>query len=390
MSSKRILIYSPNIGGHRQVYCNVIANWALESNMKVLLYIGNDWCNGENGSSQSSPYIDIYKNNDDVSIIDGVQKPFLMSDSELLLNLESKLHPDFIFAISGDEFNHSLPAIVKSFLKPKKHISNWAGIFISCYCYPDSDNWLKKRILKFALKQKLKHFDVKYWLDEYFVKKKHGKNSLWVPDISKSFNFKRIEDTSELKLYSVIDNFMEKNKFKEVLLFFGRDFNRKGFGFLVELALDDDQFVILRTGDSVESDENRELMDKMDALEKEGRLLNINQFIKSPALVEKIFNTTNFIPLPYRNHYSSSGVMLQAMEFKKPVIVPDVGLMGKRVIDNNVGLTYKHKDYSDFKESVYMMQKSYNEYINNVICFYNQFSKENIFSHLDIMLNNND
>jgi glycosyltransferase involved in cell wall biosynthesis len=174
------------------------------------------------------------------------------------------------------------------------------------------------------------------------------------------------------------------------LLFFGRDFNRKGFDYLVELALKDDQFIILRAGDSLGSDENRELVQKMAILENDSRLLNINQFIKNPNLIEKIFNVTNFIPLPYRDHYSSSGVMLQAMEFNKPVIVPDIGLMGKRVVDNNIGVTYRHKDFTDFKEAVYKMQKSYGMYTNNISNFYSQFSKENIFRHLDLMVNGED
>lgn len=387
--TKKILIYSPNIGGHRQVYCNVITQWALESEIDVSLYVGNDFCNDENIGEQVSPYIDIYNSNPNVFIIDGIKKQLFMGDSEHLLVLEKSFKPDLIFVISGDEFNNSLYSIFKDLIGSKRHSSKWVGIFISCWCYPNSANWLKQNILKLILKRKGKHFDVQFWLDEYFANSTSLKNAVWLPDISKSFNLNgNYEDDESELLCSQIDSFLMNNKGKEVLLFFGRDFNRKGFDFLVELALNDDQFVVLRTGDSIESDESRELMDKMIALENDGRLLNIDRFIKSPIVIEKIFNVTNFIPLPYRDHYSSSGVMLQAMEFKKPVIVPDVGLMGKRTIDNNIGLTYKHKDYVDFKKAVYEMQEYYGKYTNNVSRFYEQFSKENIFRHLDAMINN--
>ena len=121
MDYKKILIYSPHTGGHRQVYCNVIADWALDSGMEVLLYVGSDWCNSENPSGKISPYIEVYKNNPNVSIINCdiykhnhnislinlAQNPFSVSDSRHLIYLENKLNPDLVFVIAGDEFNHS-------------------------------------------------------------------------------------------------------------------------------------------------------------------------------------------------------------------------------------------------------------------------------------------
>ncbi|KKG14918.1 hypothetical protein EO98_01350 [Methanosarcina sp. 2.H.T.1A.6] len=402
MDCKKILIYSPHTGGHRQVYCNVIADWALDSGMEVLLYVGSDWCNSENSSGKISPYIevyknnpnvsiincDIYKNNHNISLINLAQNPFLVSDSRHLIDMENKLNPDLVFVIAGDEFNHSPYSILKNLAGVKKHSSKWIAIFISPYCYP-SDNWSKRNILKIALKQKVKHFDIIYWLDEYFVNHAAIKNSFWLPDISKSFNYNEIHTDKETEsLCSRIDNFLSNNKGKEVLLFFGSYFNRKGFDFLLELALNDKQFVILRAGDTSESDRSPYFADKMITLENNGQLLNIPKFVESPVVIEKLFNVTNFIPLPYRNHYSSSGVMLQAMEFGKPVIVPDVGLMGGRVTHNNIGITYKHENYEEFKNAVYRMQKSYDKYIPEIQNFYMQFSKENIFEHLNIMVKN--
>jgi len=402
-ASKKILIYSPHTSGHRQVYCNVIADWALDSGMEVLLYVGNDWSNSENPSEKISPYIEMYKNNTSVSIINCdiyaknqnisltnfAQNPFLVSDSKHLIDMEKKFNPDLVFVIAGDEFNHSPYSILKNLAGVKKHSSKWIAIFISPYCYP-SEKWLKRNILKVALRQKVKHFDIRYWLDEYFVNDTDIKNSFWLPDISKSFNFdENHADEDTESLCSRIDSFLSNNQEKEVLLFFGSYFNRKGFDFLLELALNDKQFVILRAGNTSESDRSPEFTDKMITLENKGQLLNIPTFVRSPVVIEKLFNSTNFIPLPYRNHYSSSGVMLQAMEFRKPVIVPDVGLMGGRVTHNNIGITYKHGDYEDFKNAVYSMQKSYDKYENNINNYYIQFSKENLFKHLNMMVKNN-
>lgn len=391
MFQKKILIYSPNIGGHRQVYCNVITHWALESKLDVILCIGNNWVKSKNTIRQDSPYIELYKKNENVHFISATLKSPYKSDAEYLLDLENDLEPDMVFVVSGDEFNHSLHSIIKHLILPKKHSSKWIGIFIACYCYLDSENWLKQKVQKFIMKQKVKHFEITYWLDEYFVSSLYIRNAFWLPDISKSFNVvTNYRDTEYELLSSQINSFLENNNGKEVLLFFGRDFNRKGFDFIVELALDDDRFVVLRAGDSLESDENQKLITKMVKLENDGRLLNIAKFIENPVIVEKLFKATNFVPLPYRNHYSSSGVMLQAIEFQKPVIVPNIGLMGKRVIDNNVGIIYKHKDYNDFKKAVYKMQNEYHCYTKNLEIFNNSFSKERIFESLDIIKGNNE
>ena len=387
MCSKKILIYAPNIGGHRQVYCNVIAQWALESKMEVILCIGNDWCRGGNTISQGSPYIDLYKTNNNVDFINASQKPPHKSDSEYLLDLENDIKPDLIFVISGDEFNHSLYSFMKDLIVSKNHSSKWVGIFISCFYYPDLANWLKQKVQKLMLKQKLKYFDRTYWLDEYFVNNTNIQNKFWLPDISKSFNVDANNDDAEFELLCPqIDNFLINNKGKDVLLFFGRDFNRKGFDFIIELALEDEQFIVLRAGDPLENtDESQEIMEKMSILEKNGRLLNIPKFIKNPIIIRKLFQATNYILLPYRDHYSSSGVMLQAIEFQKPVVVPNIGLMGKRVFENHLGITYKHKKYDEFKKAVYKMQNEYYNYIPYTITFYKSFSKEAIFKRLDLM-----
>ena len=387
MCLKKILIYAPRIGGHRQVYCNVITHWALESKMDVTLCIGNDWCRGGNTTSQGSPYINLYMTNNNVDFINTSQKPPQKSDSEYLLDLENEIKPDLIFVISGDEFNHSLYSFMKDLIISKRHSSKWVGIFISCFYYPDLANWPKQRVQKFILKQKLKYFDRTYWLDEYFVNNTNMKNKLWLPDISKSFNIGVNNDDAEFELLCPqIDNFLINNKGKDVLLFFGRDFNRKGFDFIIELALEDEQFIVLRAGDPLENmDESQEIMEKMSILEKNGRLLNIPKFIKNPIIISKLFQATNYILLPYRDHYSSSGVMLQAIEFKKPVVVPNIGLMGKRVFENHLGITYKHKKYDEFKKAVYKMQNEHYNFITYTITFYESFSKEAIFERLDLM-----
>ena len=386
MGSKKILIYAPLIGGHRQVYCNVITQWALESKMDVILCIGNDWCRDGNIISQGSPYLDLYKTNNNVDFINALQKPPHKSDSEYLFDLENDIKPDLIFVISGDEFNHSLYSFMKDLIMPKRHSFKWVGIFIACYYYPDWANLLKQRVEKFILKIKLRYFDKTYWLDEHFVTNTNIKNGFWLPDISKSFNIS-VHDDAELELLCPkIDNFVINNKGKDILLFFGQDFNRKGFDFIIDLALEDDQFVVLRAGDPLDNvDDSKEIIEKMSILEKNDRLLNIPKFIKDPIVIRKLFQATKYILLPYRNHYKSSGVMLQALEFKKPVVVPNIGLMGKRVVENHLGITYKHKKYDEFKKAVYKIQNECCNYIPHTITFYESFSKEAIFKELDLM-----
>ena len=53
--------------------------------------------------------------------------------------------------------------------------------------------------------------------------------------------------------------------------------------------------------------------------------------------------------LPYRRHYVSSGVMLQALEADRPVLVPDRGLMAWRTLAFGLGRTYAEGSYEDLR-----------------------------------------
>jgi len=81
-------------------------------------------------------------------------------------------------------------------------------------------------------------------------------------------------------------------------------------------------------------------------LEEQGRLLETNQFISDPVSIEHFFKSVTQIILPYRNFWGSSGVMLQALGYGIPVLVPEEGIMGYRVKKYNLGLTYSNENGS--------------------------------------------
>jgi hypothetical protein len=73
--------------------------------------------------------------------------------------------------------------------------------------------------------------------------------------------------------------------------------------------------------------------------------------------IEHFFKSATHIILPYRDFWGSSGVMLQALGYGIPVLVPEEGIMGYRVKKYKLGLTYSNENGSlssqlkKFKES---------------------------------------
>jgi len=57
--------------------------------------------------------------------------------------------------------------------------------------------------------------------------------------------------------------------------------------------------------------------------------------------VDYFFAASNLVVLPYLKFEAQSGVLLRAYAHKKPVVVSDIGAMGKLVSSDKVGLVVK-------------------------------------------------
>ena len=109
----------------------------------------------------------------------------------------------------------------------------------------------------------------------------------------------------------------------------------------------------------------------------------IEGYIADDYFINQLFSSTNFVILGHRDHYLTSGTMVQALLNSKPVLVPDIGLTAKRVENNNIGLTYKQGSLKDLSIKFNMMRKDYKIFLDSVIIYKDFYSKESIFRWMD-------
>jgi glycosyltransferase involved in cell wall biosynthesis len=72
-------------------------------------------------------------------------------------------------------------------------------------------------------------------------------------------------------------------------------------------------------------------------LRRESRLVEFDRFVSS-AEEEMLFSSADVVWNYYRNQYGSSGVLVRAGQYSKPVIVSDTGLVGRIVTDERCGV----------------------------------------------------
>jgi hypothetical protein len=123
-------------------------------------------------------------------------------------------------------------------------------------------------------------------------------------------------------------------------------------------------------------------------LKKSGRIFEwVDTFIADTRVTDTLFGSTKYVLFPYRNHYFSSGIFMQATQYGKAVLVPDVGLLNSYVRDHDLGLTYEHGSYVDFERKAASLGSVYRDYAENVDQFSEMFTQEQIYAHLRKGLN---
>ena len=164
----------------------------------------------------------------------------------------------------------------------------------------------------------------------------------WLPDVFQTYADKAIGNKNiEQRVWiKKLEDFKQENKYKFIFLYFGTAQKRRGYDLLLKMAVEKEAcFVHCGLNNSGEKyDFDIEVLKKN--LHKKGRLLETNQYISDPLCIEYFFKSVDRLILPYFDFLGSSGVMLQALGYGIPVLVPDKGIMGYRIKKYNLGLTY--------------------------------------------------
>lgn len=351
---RNAMIYCENLNGHRQVYVFVIASILNKLNFKTTVVANFS------GNVNSTFYIDQLKLITNLSTID-LKLPAReqVTDIREIINLQTQNQVEVSIYCDADHhialFNQQL------FSDDKKLKGRNIGLFIRpFYYYHKLTSWerlkyLKKILNNWRFDARLFHEFLlpKFYLlnyalhiDDNFASK--HKNVLWLPDVFQQYADKIIsnECASQRIWIEKINEFKRINKDIFIVLYFGAAGPRKGYDLLLKLAVENNACFI-HCG---LNDENQhyeiDVVNLKNKLKKEGRLLETNEFISDPATIEYFFKSTSHMVLPYRNFLGSSGIMLQALGYGIPVLVPDYGVMGFRVKRYNLGLAFNQSTHN--------------------------------------------
>ena len=384
---KNLLIFCPNIGGHSQIYCNVIADWALSRGYFVYLayggaYVYDGYKVSKKLTKLASPYITYYENVKNIKLINvlnDVNGMTLEQEYNFIRNLQKDLEIDITILPDGSRDLDNLRIFYKQNKLNHRRLYN---SFTICFCLQTGfyyKNFLRRYLGIRELKSII-DFDRIVIFDEFLFKKIKSRKFGFMPDISTSYNVKQ-NATYDKKVMDRYTNFLQVNKNKEIVFYFGQANLRKGYDILLKLVSMNYNLVLVHCGEIIKSIREDQII--MSQLKKENRIFLYNTFVTSDKMISEFFNSINFFVLGHRNHYLSSGTMIQALLYNKPLIVPNKGLMGRRVKVNKIGLVYRHCSIKDLNQKIIFMSQSHKKYLNTIKNYKKAFSQNAIFSYLD-------
>lgn len=385
---KKILIYSPNIGGHRHIYMYNIAKTVhqLEDVEVYAAFCGSR--DGEKYLHMDSEYIDKLKTLPKIHIVHLSQFD-LMSKGiyNMLEETQAAVSPDITVLADGDEL--LIRMTEQAIIGKTRLIGKTFGLFIrSEFMYVDDFNYYngfsKEEIqhIYFDFLNKTKILDGYCISDENIVEKSNNPRFYHLPDIPLPAEDTTEMDPSEIRIKENVERFISENKGREIVLLFGDLEKRKGFSFLLKLVKEHDDLILLRVGRtkpgySVSWDDvfNKE------TLVKQNRIFEVDCYV-SNGFAHYLFSKLKFMLLPYVKFYRTSAVMLDSIKAGIPVVVPDSGLMGYRVEKRGLGTVFRHLNYNDFKAKFNHLRENLSFYQQQINDHAHFVSDENISREL--------
>jgi hypothetical protein len=238
---------------------------------------------------------------------------------------------DLIFNMYLDHFDFRSPFITK--LDKLKNIS-WAGI-----CFDPSDE-------KSTLLCRLKSFKGMCFLDDQ-IKKNH--------DLScqdKVFGY--LPDTTITDLPSVRSDMAHKivslARGRKIVFMGGSISYRKNVKAWSEIIVtaDPEKWFFLQAGkvdeESSFNGEWEQINKNMDIAQKSNNVFVINEYIEDEKKFNELISISDFIFSVYIDFRISSNMLIKAASFKKPILVSERFLMGKRVNQYGIGVTTSETD----------------------------------------------
>lgn len=212
--------------------------------------------------------------------------------------------------------------------------------------------YLKKKLQTVILKRICKSKDLLFVMDERLNGKKHFFNFCDVEFLPEPWegSFGKQDILDSKKLLSISEN-------NFVFLSIGKQTKRKGLlqilkAILVDpTILDNSEFLIIG---KIEEDIRKVVLELLNELPNEKVILK-EIFVNEKELPH-YYTACDCILLPYTSDFEfTSGVLTRAAATRVPVITTDHGVIGFRVNQNNLGLTFPDNDIISFSSCLKKM-----------------------------------
>jgi glycosyltransferase involved in cell wall biosynthesis len=360
VSGQRVaLLFSPNLHGHRIIYCRVLAEVLVSLGFNVVV-AGSSHDVGFADDAlladlERRPGVTIH------DLDDGASNPHSLST---LADVIRRSNADVTILTEADDL---IPALAER-ARPRAQAlpGRVVGLFIRSTNYvhgvrPPALARAKSRLVDLRdgrtddvrfherLLARRGVVDATLVLDERFVLG-HADTHGWLPDIFREFGAAPGAAGEALEWRDRLQSFLRGHGEQPAIVYAGMSSWRRGYDRLLDLALDEGGcFLHCGVRDKqYEADDGRlrslraQLAGNQALLETDGPYL-------SADTAAQFLTAARCIVLPYRRFDGSSGSMLQAVAAGRPVLVPDRGLTGWRVRSFGLGMVYREDDEADFR-----------------------------------------
>ena len=347
------LIYSPQLSGHRQTYCQVMAGVLQEAGERVVVA----GAVGDLDDAARAAFIAKLQRRGPVDVVDTTAMG--RGGRDVRLGQLSRLvrEKDVALTVLTEADDH-LHLLTYQVAPGRRLPGRRVGVFLRTTRYLHvgrgreaisvrARRWLHGRshwerdphLFHEVLMPRFGLLDAALCLDEGFVAS-HDRPHLWLPDIFASFDERDWAlDARERASVKRLERFCEAGD-GPLLTYYGRAQARRGYVDLLRLAVETGgrmAHVGLRPPLPGQEEEVERLRRRLEA---RGALFETDEYLTGLEAGRRLFAAARCVVLPYRRHYGSSGVMLQALDAGRPVLVPTPGLMAARASAFGVGRSY--------------------------------------------------
>ena len=399
---RRVFLWIPELGGHRQVYCRELCDYFLSRDLSITVatdltglreyealerlaehprvrFIADTWSEEDRATAQLRALVAAAREAAaDVTFLaeaDSAHGPLLAQIGRSRQRLPGRRIGLFI---RSTNYVHEV----------KRPQTGRMGQMIerpllAAYKYRGLSP-TQPRLFHEVAVDRLAVLDAALCLDEFFVGVQGGRHS-WLPDIAVASEELPNGSAEAAAWQAEVSAFLATQHGRPVVVYSGTPVRRRGFGVLLELACSVGGLFIHcgRLTDAL--DYPIEAQGAKALLESRSAILELGGFYQSFETARITLGAAKCVVLPYNPaFYGSSGSMLQALMAGRPVLLSDEGLMAWRVRNFGLGLTFAPGEWRDMRYRFSILQDTPTEvFADRISRFLSYFSRAQFEAAMD-------